>query len=787
VSLALAFRGAIDDLDPTARRRLLDRARDDEPGVRERVTAILERVRRDGDAALVALARELDGVTLDALEVPRARRSEALAGLDPELRRALERAARNLRTAHAAFRPRTVEVETEPGVRVARRPDPLARVGLYAPGGRAAYPSSVLMGAIPARVAGVGEIVLCSPPGPDGAPSSVVLAAAEIAGVDRVFAIGGAGAIAAMAFGTASVPRVDRIVGPGNAYVAEAKVQVQRWVGIDAPAGPSELMVIADAGASPAAVARELIAQAEHDPDAAAIAITLDAATACAIERALGCAIGAEPRAETIARALSSRGGVLSAGSLDRAIEIANAWAPEHLLLALADPEPALDRVRHAGAVFVGATSSVTFGDYLAGGNHTLPTGGTARSCSGLSTSDFVRWTAIQRVTPAAAARLAPDVATLARAEGLPAHARAALLAVEANTAAIDEVGATLVGRPEYRDLALYAPDRAPAPIDLCDNTNRFGVPPSARRALRELENDSVTRYPSAYAASLTETLARYAAVRPEEIVTGCGSDDVLDSAFRAFATPGDVVAFPDPTFTMIPRFARMNGLVPAAVPLTADHDLDVDGLLATGARLIYVCSPNNPTGASVRSESIARLVSGSAGVVFLDEAYAEFAGGGWIGKAPGLERLLVVRTLSKAFGLAGLRIGYAAGSAALVAEVQKSRGPYKVSTTAERAAVAALEHDREWVTARIDEVRAERERFAAALRAIGMSPLPSDANFVLVPVADAVGTARRMREHGVAVRPFPGLVRFGDALRVTIGPRAMMDAALAALREAVC
>src|SRR6476661_3740666 len=262
-----AVSGRIAEIGDATRRLLLERTTSSDPVVRERVAGIVARVRRDGDPALRALAAELDGVNLDALEVPRDRWRRALDGVGAPLRKAMERAARNIETAHAAFRPEAQEVETERGVIVGRRPDPLRRVGVYAPGGRAVYPSSVLMGAVPARVAGVGEIVLCSPPQRDGTPAAVVLAAAALAGVDRLLALGGAGAIAAMAYGTASVPRVDRIVGPPNAYGAEAKLQVSGNVAIDSPAGPSELLVICDASADPSVVARELVAQAEHDPD----------------------------------------------------------------------------------------------------------------------------------------------------------------------------------------------------------------------------------------------------------------------------------------------------------------------------------------------------------------------------------------------------------------------------------------------------------------------------------------------------------------------------------------
>jgi histidinol dehydrogenase len=282
------------------------------------------------------------------------------------------------------------------------------------------------MGAIPARVAGVGEVVVCSPPTSSGEPSRVILAAAELGGVDRVFAVGGAGAIAAMAYGTRTIPRVDRIVGPGNAYVAEAKLQVASVVGIDSPAGPSELLVIADRTADPASMAREVMAQAEHDPLAAVVVVAIGAPVARRIADAVWAAVGTEPRRAIIDESLAARGALLVAQSVDEAVALANEWAPEHLLLAVSDPAGAFDGVRGAGTVFFGEASSVVFGDYLTGANHVLPTGGLARSYSGLSTMDFVRWTTYQRVDPAAARRLAADTAAFATAEQLPAHAAAA-------------------------------------------------------------------------------------------------------------------------------------------------------------------------------------------------------------------------------------------------------------------------------------------------------------------------------------------------------------------------
>lgn len=425
-TISIAVRGAIQNLDAAANRVLFERTSASDPAVRERTTRIINRVRADGDYALRAFAQEFDGAVLEQIEVPRAAWQQALDALPADLRRAMERSAANIRQVHEAFRPMEREVVTADGAVIGRRPDPLGRVGVYAPGGRAAYPSSLLMGVVPARVAGVGEVIVCSPPGPDGLPSAVVMAAAMLAGADRLFAVGGAGAIAAMAYGTATIPVVDRIVGPGNAYVAEAKAQVSSVTAIDSPAGPSEVLVIADGSASPDVVTRELLAQAEHDPMAAVVLVSTSEPLLNAVEERLQRLIPAEPRAAVITASLSSRGALLLAATMDEAVAFSNRWAPEHLLLAVGDPGAVLPRIRNAGTVFVGETAAVAFGDYMSGANHVLPTGGLCRAYSGLSTVDFYRWTTWQRIGRAAAARLSADVGVFADAEGLPAHAASA-------------------------------------------------------------------------------------------------------------------------------------------------------------------------------------------------------------------------------------------------------------------------------------------------------------------------------------------------------------------------
>jgi histidinol dehydrogenase len=780
-----AVMGELARLSPAERARLFDRGRATDPDVRATVRGLIDDVRARGDAALRDMARRFDNADLATLEVPRTACERALAQLDPDVRHALQLAADNIAAFHRAQLPRDLEIEVLPGVRLGRRAEPLARVGVYAPGGRASYPSSVLMGVVPAKVAGVTEVVVCSPPGPDGLPPAAVLAACALAGADRVFAVGGAGAIAALAIGTASVPRVDRIVGPGNAYVTEAKQQLTGSVAIDSPAGPSEVLVLADDTADARLVAAELLAQAEHDPDAAAVLVTTAAHLIDEVARVTAHLLDAEPRADVVRAALRSRGALLLAANLDDACAFANEYAAEHVIVMTQTPRALLPRLRAAGTMFLGAPSSVAFGDYITGANHVLPTGGMARSYSGLSTADFLRFATYQELTGEAAAALAGAVVALATAEGLPAHARAANLRAAPPAAGADVVAGVMRRRAvrtrgDYAAITPYDPGRLPCAVDLSDNTNLFGPAPSVRVTLAALPDATITRYPTVYATELRAELASRCGVEPSCISTGCGSDDVIDAVIRAFCEPGDRVAYPDPTFGMIPTFARMNAAAPVPVPLRADMSLDVTALLAARSQLIYVCSPNNPTGSSFARADVAALCHGARGLVLIDEAYADFADDDLLELALASDNVIVLRTLSKAYGLAGLRVGYAAGNAALIAEIQKARGPYKVNGPGEAIACAVLRNDGRWVADRIAEVRTNRARLEAELRLRGVAFLDSAANFLLLSVT---GTAQewngQLRRRGVAVRPFslPG----GEYLRVSIGPWHMLEAFLAA------
>lgn len=343
------------------------------------------------------------------------------------------------------------------------------------------------------------------------------------------------------------------------------------------------------------------------------------------------------------------------------------------------------------------------------------------------------------------------------------------------------------IARAVYDGVSLYDPKRAPVDLDLTDNTNLWGMPPAAERELRHVAVSAVTRYPTLYAAELKDALAQYVGVSPDMIVTGCGSDDILDSAMRAFGEPDDLVVAPEPSFAMIPIFAQMNALRYQGVAELAGArgsmpQPDVDAMLATNARIQYLCTPNNPTGALTERARIERMLRESRGVVFIDEAYAEFSGVSAVDLVAQSDRVLIIRTLSKAFGLAGLRVGYAIGQPALVREVEKSRGPYKLNALAERVALAALRDDQAWVREHVSLAVSVRDRLSDALRAMGFAPMPSAANFVCVPINNVVAVGQALRAQGVAARPFPQLPHVGDALRISVGPWPLMQRFLDAL-----
>ncbi len=400
--------------------------------VSDAVSDIIGNVRKNGDSALFEYTKKFDGAELTCLEVTEAEKEEAFAAADPAFIEILREAADNIRAFHEKQVRESFIINNKNGILIGQKIIPIEKVGLYVPGGTAAYPSTVLMDSIPAKIAGCGEIVMVTPPGKDGKINPGILAAAKVAGVDRIFKVGGAQAIAALAYGTESIPKTDKIVGPGNAFVAEAKKQVYGLVSIDMIAGPSEILVVADSTCNPKFIAADLLSQAEHDKNASAVLVTDSMNFAEAVSDEIESQIAELPRYEIARTSIDVNGKIIVAeNNIRLSVEIANEIAPEHLELCVDNPFDYLDSIKHAGSVFLGKNCPEALGDYFAGPNHTLPTSGTARFSSPLSVDDFIKKTQITYYTSDALSKAADKIAYFAAKEGLDAHAKSAKIRFE--------------------------------------------------------------------------------------------------------------------------------------------------------------------------------------------------------------------------------------------------------------------------------------------------------------------------------------------------------------------
>lgn len=798
--------------------RLLAWSPEQDSGIEQAVAAILAAVRERGDEALLDYTRRFDRVQVaeaSGLRLSRAELQAALDGLDAGLRAALELAAERIRRYHEHQRGQSWCYTEADGSRLGQRVLPIDRVGLYVPGGKAAYPSSVLMNSIPARVAGVHDLVMVVPT-PDGVRNQTVLAAACLAGVDEVYTIGGAQAVAALAYGTETIRRVDKIVGPGNAYVAEAKRRVFGTVGIDMIAGPSEILVVADGSVPADWVAMDLFSQAEHDEMAQAILISPDAAFLDEVAASIARQLPAQPRQAVIARSLADRGALIRVDSMAQAAELVNRVAPEHLELAVADAAPLLAAIRHAGAIFIGHWGSESLGDYCAGPCHVLPTMRTPRFSSPLGVYDFQKRSSLIEPSAAGAQRLGPAVATLARAEGLEAHARSAEYRLDerrqadaGSAPAVQQASAEVLAaqcvRPDVQQMSAYEVPDASGLLKLDAMENPWPFPAALQEELgQQLAALAINRYPEAAVYARLKAAIRQHDSLPasQPLVLGNGSDELIAMLCMLVAQPGAVVMAPAPSFVMYEMSARLNGLSFVPVPLRADFSLDTEAMLQAIAlhkpALLFLAYPNNPTGNLFDTAAIEAILRASAGLVVLDEAYAPYAGGAsWMDQLAAWPNLAVMRTCSK-WGLAGARIGYLAAADAWSRSLEKIRPPYNISVLDAETARFALGHwpmfraQTEAVTQARSELRAQLDglRGEAGLAEV----FGSDANFVLVRVAAAPQApgrgsriAARMREAGVLIKDVGRMhPLLADCLRLTVGTPEENQAMAAALQQAL-
>ena len=763
------------------------------PQVAARVRAIFEQVRAGGDAALRQLAADLDKATLTNLLVSPAEFADAAAQVPAGLQAAIRQAKANIEAFHAAQREPELRLETMPGVACSRRSVPVQRVGLYVPGGSAPLFSTLLMLGVPARLAGCPEVVVCTPPQPNGRVSPVILFVAQLLGIDKVVKAGGAQAVAAMAMGTTSVPAVDKIFGPGNRYVTAAKqlAAADFGVAIDMPAGPSEVLVIADASANPTFVAADLLSQAEHGPDSQVVVLSDSPHVLDGVQAEVTRQLATLPRREVAALALDNSRAILLPDAAAM-LAFSNQYAPEHLILATDNAETLAAQVTNAGSVFLGHFTPEAVGDYASGTNHTLPTGGYARQYSGVSLDSFVKKITFQRLTPVGLQAIGPVVETMAEAEGLAAHARAVTLRLAA-LAAGQTADAGKPAAPPYAGLIRPSVERMQpyssardefeglAPVMLDANENSLG----------SVGPDDFSRYPDPHQRAIKADLAKIKGVIPEQIFLGNGSDEAIDLLVRLTCTPGqDSIVICPPTYGMYEVAANLNDVRVERLPLTADFQLPANAaavLAASRAKLVFLCSPNNPTGNLLAQEAIETILANFRGLVVVDEAYADFADApSWITRLVEFPRLVVMQTFSKAWGLAGLRLGVAYASAGLIGYLNKIKPPYNISAATQQHALAALAN-----APQLPDLRGELLRGRQWLGQ-ELTQLPivahiftSDANFLLVRFnTDATAVYDELSRRGIVVRNRTTQPGCAGCLRLTVGTAAENVQLVQALTE---
>ncbi len=752
------------------------------------VRPIMDAVHEHGDKALHEYGHRFDGVDLEELAVSAAEVAEACARVPQELKEAIELAYCNIYDFHELQRntQAPVKLETAPGVVCEQRTLPIQRVGLYVPGGQAPLFSTVLMLAVPAAVAGCEEVVLCTPPGKDGKVNPAILFAAELCGVKRIFKVGGAQAIAAMTYGTASVPKVDKIFGPGNAYVTAAKQLASlAGVAIDMPAGPSEVEVLADSSCVPAFVAADLLSQAEHGPDSQAMLVTTSAAVAEAVAAEVEQQLAALPRKEIAARSIANSRIIVLADKQD-CIDFTNAYGPEHLIIAMEGADAVAAETVNAGSIFLGNYSCESAGDYASGTNHTLPTMGCVRAYSSLCIDSFQRKMTLQTLSAEGIRSIGRTVELMAQAEHLDAHARAMTLRMQAVAAQPEEeqgTGIARLVRPNILKLKPYSSARdeyagKAAHVFLDANECPHNAPNN--------------RYPDPLQWELKQKISAYKGVAPERIFLGNGSDEAIDLIFRTFCTPGvDEVAAIAPSYGMYEVCADINNIRYNAIPLEEGFRFEAESFLQSiyspCTKVIFICSPNNPTGNLLPMEEIRKVLDIFPGMVVVDEAYIDFApaGSSLSSLLDAYPRLIVLNTFSKAWASAGIRLGMALAHPEVIGLFNKVKYPYNVNILTQRAAMERLEHMDE-IRAWVDEALTERGRMMQAVAALPICEhvYPSDANFFLARVNDACRIYDALVEKGIIVRNRHRIMMCENCLRITIGTPAENDELLAALKQ---
>ena len=787
---------------------LVRRVSREDTAVEERVREILGLIRDGGDPALAEIILSVEGVLPASLTVSEAEFREAESAVPDALKDAIRTAYDRIRTFHESELPKETVWDDGAGIVCRRRFLPIRRVGLYIPGGTAPLFSTVLMLGIPAAIAGCPERVLCTPPGKDGKIAPALLYAARLCGIGTVYKIGGAQAVAAMAYGTGSIGKVDKVFGPGNRYVLGAKQQIAReGIAIDMPAGPSEVMVLSDGEADPRFIAADLLSQAEHGPDSQVFLVCPDQGLAERVLAEVERQKALLPREGIVDSALSESRIIVLADPEDR-IDFANLYAPEHLILSVRNPEELAERITAAGSVFLGAYTPESAGDYASGTNHTLPTLGLATAWSGLGVEQFMHAITYQSITQDGLSRIGGTIIEMARAEGLDAHAEAVRIRLDEAEGRLGE------GVSDSEPMATLGHVRGRGPGSAWEGSERSGdgsgadtpSPEAAslslvRENIRNLEpystardeyqgelgilldanenpfgKDGMNRYPArTLRSSLLRQIASLKGVPAERVFLGNGSDESIDLCYRVFCRPGvDNALMIAPSYGMYRVAADTNDVEARQIQLNPDFSLPVERILAAAdenSKILFICSPNNPTANAVPEADIRQLLDRFSGMVILDEAYADFSEkGSLISLLEEYQNLIVLQTLSKAWGLAGLRIGITLAAPWIITLFDRVRYPYNIGT--DTLALALQRMDPQRTREEIDRIRSERKRLAGRLREFPFITeiFPSDANFLLIRTPDPKGLYAHLLSDGIIVRDRSATRGCGPALRLTVG-----------------
>ena len=765
-------------------KELLKRPLMDTERLHDTVRGIIRQVREKGDEAVLSYEETFDHVKLQSLAVSKAEIQEAEELVSDELKTAIRLAKENIEKFHAAQRFDGVRVETQPGVECWQQSVAIEKVGLYIPGGTAPLFSTVLMLAVPAKIAGCKEIVLCTPPARNGKVHPAVLLAAKVAGVSHIYKIGGVQAIAAMAYGTESVPQVYKIFGPGNQYVMAAKQLVSMGdVAIDMPAGPSEVLVLADETANPVFVAADLLSQAEHGVDSQAMLITTSKVLQQAVKAEVERQLEVLPRKEIAEKALANSKLIVVA-SMDDAIDITNEYAPEHLIIQTRDHREVAKRIVNAGSVFLGPFACESAGDYASGTNHTLPTNGYAKAYNGVNLDSFCRKITYQELTAQGINTIGKAIEVMAANEQLDAHKNAVTVRLKEQSQIklqSSNFNIQSLVRENIWNLAPYS----------CARNEYSGVEASVFLDANENPyNGPVNRYPDPLQTELKHEIAKVKGVGEEHIFCGNGSDEAIDLVYRIFCNPGiDNAVAIDPSYGMYQVCADVNDVEYRKVQLDANFQFHAADLLRVAdnhTKLMFICTPNNPTGNDMSHAEVELLLQQFRGIVVVDEAYFDFS------EQPSFTKLLdqypnliVLQTFSKAWGCAAIRLSMAFASQDIIGLFNKVKYPYNVNLLSQRQALEAL-RNAEQTKAWVKILKEERSRLIQLFSqlAITQQVFPSDANFFLARVTDANAIYKYLVGEGIIVRNRNSVTLCGNCLRITVGTPEENNTLIAALQR---